>query len=130
MKNISQLYNGLPLIGKIIVWLIIALLIYIAYRKLMIYMQNLKVHQLSGSQVDYNGTNIDLGGKALVIYDSFYNYYGGLAEDEQTAISALKSVPTQHIAKLSQIYFNLYAKDLKQDFTKYCDFNEVSNKFI
>lgn len=130
MKNISQLYNGLPLIGKIIVWLIIALLIYIAYRKLMIYMQNLKVHQLSGSQVDYNGTNIDLGGKALVIYDSFYNYYGGLAEDEQTAISALKSVPNQHIAKLSQIYFNLYAKDLKQDFTKYCDFNEVSNKFI
>lgn len=131
MKTISQFYNSLPFYGKIIFWLVIALLIYIIYRKVMVYLQGLKVHQLAGTTAtDTNGNTIDLGGKALVIYDAFYNYWGGMAEDETTAISALKSVPTDKVKKLSEIYFNLYAKDLKEDFTKYTDFNSVSYKFI
>lgn len=134
MQAIKDFYNGLPLYGKIIFWVIIAIIVYIIYRKLMVYLQTLKVQQLSNSTVNYtqNGTTttIDLGAKALTIYDAFYNYYGGMFEDEEKAIQTLQSVPNALVPKLSQIYFDLYAKNLKEDFTKYTDFNEVSNKFI
>ena len=126
----KKFYNGLPFYGKIIFWVLIAITIYVLYRKLLVYLQALKVHELAGTQVTVNGTQLDLGAKALTIYDSFYNYWGGMAEDETTAINALKSVPNNYVPTLSQLYFNLYSKDLKQDFTKYTDFDKVSNKCV
>lgn len=137
MQDIKDFYNGLPLYGKIIFWAVIAVIIIYVYRKVIVHLQALKTEQLSNSTVNYtqNGqtTTIDLGGKALKIYDAFYNYYGGMAEDEETAISTLQSVPTQLVPKLSQIYFDLYAKTLKEDFTKFLsasEYNKISNKFI
>lgn len=134
MKTISKIFNKLPLWGKLLTIVVIAIVIYILYRKLMIYLQSLKKETLLNTTTTTgSGTQtviIDLGAKALQIYDAFYNYWGGLAEDEATAIQTLKSVPTKDIPKLSQIYFSLYAKNLKEDFVKYTDFNEVSFKFV
>lgn len=129
-------FNQLPMWGKAVTVIVAVLIIYIAYRKLMVYLQTLKVHTLANTNVTYTPTGtttavpLDLGAKALTIYDAFYNYMGGFAEDEQTAIDALKSVPNNYIKQLSNIYFTLYAKDLKEDFTKYTDFDTVSYKFI
>lgn len=136
MKGVKKWFMALPLWGKALTLVIAAIIIYILYRKLMVYLQGLKVQQLANTTVSVptpTGSapiSIDLGAKALTIYDAFYNYFGGMAEDEQTAIDALKSVPNNYINQLSGIYFALYAKNLKEDFTKYTDFDKVSYKFI
>ena len=130
MKQVTNFYSKLPFIAQVIFWVVIAILIFYGYKKISAYLKAQKLHSLSGSQVSDNGVTIDLGAKALIIYDAFWDYYGGLAEDETTAINALKSVPTKYVKQLSDIYFSLYTKDLKQDFVKYTDFTQVSNKFI
>lgn len=130
MKTITKYFNALPLWGKAIALVVIAILIYIAYRKLLIYLQTLKNQSLINSTENTGGVTIDLGAKAVQIYDAFYNYMYGLNEDEETAINTLKSVPTNLIPKLQNLYFSLYAKNLKEDFIKYTDFTQVSNKFV
>jgi len=130
MKSITKYFNALPLWGKAITLIIIAIIIYIAYRKLMIYLQGLKNESLINSTENSGGVTIDLGAKAVEIYNAFYNYMYGLAEDETTAINTIKSVPTNLIPKLQTLYFSLYAKNLKEDFIKYTDYTQVSNKFV
>lgn len=125
-----KFYNSLPTYGKVIFWVIVAIIIFYLWKKLSIYLQGLKVHTLSGSQVTYNGTQIDLGGKALTIYNALHNYYGGAFEDETTAENAVISVPNIYIKQLSSLYWTLYAKDLKQDLIDYCDWDKLSYKFI
>lgn len=129
----AKLFNGLPLWGKLVLIGVVILLVYIFYRKLLIYLQGLKKQTLTNTVVTSGtGTNtitIDLGAKALEIYNAFYNYWGGMAEDEDTAISVLKTIPSSEMTKFSNLYFSLYAKNLKEDFIKYTDFNEISYKF-
>lgn len=135
MKTLTKLFNKLPLWGKVVTVILIIIAIYLLYKKIMTTIQNSKKNDvLNNSTVTVGSgtsqTTIDLGAKAAQIYDAFHNYWGGMAEDEETAIAALKSVPTNQVSKLSQIYFNLYAKNLKEEFIKYTDFNQVSFKFV
>lgn len=136
MKEAKGFYNGLPLWGKAVFWIVIAILIYIAYRKIKIYLGNLKKEEVINTNTVNTTVNnvpvtIDLGAKALTIYDAFYdNDWFGFSEDETKAINALLSVPTNLVPKLSTIYFSLYGKNLKEDFVKYTDFSKVSYKFV
>lgn len=70
-----------------------------------------------------NGTpiSVDIGGIASTIYDCFYDYYGGMAEDEEGAIAALSGCPKAVMPDLKSAYKIISdGEDLKSDFIKYC----------
>ena len=64
---------------------------------------------------------INLASKAGQIYDAFYNYWGGMYEDEERAIQVLQSVPYEYIEGLGITYNALYHKILNEDFIKYLE---------
>jgi len=69
--------------------------------------------------------NLDLSTIASEIYDSFHNNDPfGWTEDETRAVNSIGAVPRAYMPQLSDIYFKLYAKSLKEDFINALDSDE------
>jgi hypothetical protein len=97
--------------------------------------QQLKDNSVKTGTSDVSGQPLtaDLGTAATTIYNAFYqNDWFGFTEDRPKAMTALENVPNSLIGDLSQVYFQLYGKNLKEDFSKYLSadqWNQVSPKF-
>jgi len=91
-------------------------------------------YSIQDSAGNVQNVSIDLGTAAANIYDAFYNNdWFGWTEDEERAIRTILPVPKSLIADLSDIYFRLYKKILKEDFIRFLsdeEFRQVSDKFI
>jgi hypothetical protein len=112
----------------IVVCVVVAIILFFVIRAAIIYAKKKKAQRLFESSYvsgtyGTGGTAViaNLGTTAATIYDAFYNYWGGMSEDEETAIVALSNIPKANIPALSDIYFQLYAKNLREDFVKYLD---------
>jgi hypothetical protein len=81
------------------------------------------INQENGTGVT---TNLNLSLIAGNIYDAFYNNdFFNWTEDETRAVTEIKKVPKQYISQLAQIYSDTYQKNLQNDFTEFCDFDEL-----
>lgn len=75
---------------------------------------------------------VNLGTVAQEINSAFHDYYGGLFEDEESAIISISKVPKALIPQLSELYFNVYGYNLKEEFLKYAkeDYPRIAYLFI
>jgi hypothetical protein len=81
------------------------------------------INQENGTGVT---TNLNLSLIAGNIYDAFYNNdFFNWTEDETRAVTEIKKVPKQYISQLAQIYSDTYQKNLQNDFTEFCDSDEL-----
>lgn len=93
-----------------------------------------QVLENSTTSTNVNGVNlsINLGSVAQQIHSAFYdNDWFGWTEDEDKAITVILGVPKALIPQLKEVYFQLYDKDLNQDFIQYTgdSYYKVSNLF-
>ncbi len=78
---------------------------------------------------------VDLGTTADNIHTAFYSsgwFRSGWPEDDPRAMTALMNVPKSLIPSLSALYFRLYSKDLKADFSNYLtapDYEKIQSQF-
>ena len=143
-NTISDWFNSLPAYVRLIIILVIIILIYIIGKKLYtIYQTNKKQKLLENSTqtttfVNSSGQTvtqtIDLGTKANKIYNDFYNNdWFGISENEESARIELIGVPKTLVPELSNIYFQLYSKNMKNDFQSYLSdsqYQTISNLFL
>lgn len=137
--SVKGFYSDLPAWVKLVIILIIAIVVFFIIRYLVKKYNESKRNKLlnkgpvtgigeqSGAPI-----SIDLGGKAAAIHDAFHGYFWGMAEDEERAILEISAVPKNVIPDLSALYYQLYQKNLKQEFIDYLsatDWNRVKDKF-
>lgn len=65
--------------------------------------------------------DVDLSAVAYNIWDAMWNYMGGYAEDEETAVNELLKVPKSCVPELAQIYYDQFEKNLYEDFRTYVE---------
>lgn len=139
-KTFTEFWDQLPAFVKVIIWVAVAVIaymigkaIYESYKKKKI-QDVLENNTVNVTATGPNGqpvvTSLDLGAKAAVIDDAFHGSW--FSEDEEKAITALLGVPKALIPDLSNVYYKLNGKNLKQDFTTYLSteqWNQVSSLF-
>lgn len=130
-KSFAEFWAAIPVFVKIIIWALVAFLIYLIGKAIYkSYKEAKRQKLLEGNQVTttFNSPTtgqpitqtVDLGTKAAAIDAAFYeNDWFGISEDEEAAITELLGVPKNLIPDLSNVYFKLNGKNLKSDFLKF-----------
>jgi len=70
---------------------------------------------------DTDCQGVNLSAVAFNIYDSIWDYMGGMAEDEETAVNELLRVPKSCIPDLASLYMKDFEKNLYEDFRTYVE---------
>ena len=70
---------------------------------------------------DTDCQGVNLSAVAFNIYDALWDYMGGLAEDEETAVNELLRVPKSCIPDLADLYMKDFQKNLYEDFRTYVE---------
>lgn len=125
----KQFWNDLPGFVKAIVIIVLLIFIYIIGKNIIAWIKKRQAENLlSNSTIG----GVNLGSVAQRIYSAFHEYYYGASEDEETAIISLLDVPKVLVPQLSDIYFQLYSKNLNSEFVRYLsssDYARVQSQF-
>jgi hypothetical protein len=134
----KEAWSKSSLLVKIIIIFVAAIVLWVIYKKISAFIKLRKDQFLlnnSTSTTTVNGVpiSINLGTIATQINDAFYNNdWFGWTEDEDLAVSTISNVPKQLIPDLTDIYFNLYKRNLNSDFVKFLSadsYKKVQNLF-
>jgi hypothetical protein len=143
----KKTFNDLPIWGKAVVVALLAVLAYILYLKLSTYLSKLKADKLQGTkegtattytQVGSNGQaytqTVNPATSANSIYSAIYqNDWFGFSEDEEKIVTEVMNVPNAGVGAVSDVYFKIYGKNLKEDLNHYLstdEWNKIASKFI
>ncbi len=127
---VTTYWNPLPAWGKFILIVLVIVALYFALwkpikRGIDKAKVNKRLKEIGDSIITTtDGATVNLSAVATAIHDAFYNYYGGLYEDEARAITELKRVPQERIQQLAVIYGHLFDENLQQDFIEYVSSSE------
>lgn len=125
----KKFWNDLPSIAKGIIIIVLLIFLYVIAKNIYAWYKKRQAESLLANSTI---AGINLGSVAQRIYAAFHEYYYGAAEDEETAIIALLDVPKALVPQLSDIYFQLYSKNLQNEYTQYLsasDYARVQNQF-
>jgi len=142
-KTFAEFWAAIPFPVKLLIWALLLFLAYLAYRGISNWWKAKKQQDLlqnNNVTTTFIGAGgqpivqtVDLGTKAAAIDNAFYNNdWFGASEDENAAITNILGVPKSLIPDLSNVYFKLNGKNLKQDFQKFLsdtDYLKVSDLF-
>lgn len=135
--GIKEFWADLPAIVKLIIIAVLIIAAYVVIKKVWKYFDDKRRSKIidnstkTGTGASGQPVSINLGTIASKIHDAFYNNdWFGMTEDEEGAIIALLNVPKSLIPDLSAIYYQLYSKNLKEEFQRFLgasDWKRVEN---
>jgi hypothetical protein len=136
--SIKEAYTDLPAWVKLLLILAFIIVVVLVTKYILNSIKKAKQQKIiENSQVTttVNGqaVSVDLGTRASAIHAAFHdNDWFGMSENEEQAMTELMNVPKNLVPKLSEVYYNLYGKNLKSEFQSYLSveqWNKISGMF-